>query len=330
MIRTRAFALAAAALLGGAGTASATTVNQTFCVGSTTKTLSGTSVSFWGYGSSCGMMGSSVSVPGPVIEIGEGDTLNLTLSMGMMTPGESAPYNGHTIHLHGLDVPQSEDGVPDTGASVNGDTYTLTAQPGWSGSYAYHCHVHTVKHLEMGLYGAIIVRPRGPTGAFLNQLTTDAATAYDVAQNLVLGTVDPRWHASTAVGDSTVFASYQPQYFLVQGKQGLSTSAPAVTIATSKGRRVALRLIGMHSVNARFTIKDAGGNLLPFTVYVRDGRALPTPRTVSWVDVSPGQRYDLVFVTPLSGSAAYPQVEYRSLAGSVPFSGGTVYSKITF
>jgi len=171
--------------------------------------------------------------PGPILEIGANDTLNLTLNVNMMTPQESFPYNGHTVHLHGADVQTSEDGVPETnGNTVTGDTYTWSPSVGHEGSYAYHCHVHTVKHLEMGMYSAVIVRPRDVSGNFLNRLNQDPATAYDYSQVYVLSTVDPAYHSAS--GDSTVFADYNPQYFLLGGKEGKTTSAPALTLAAAK------------------------------------------------------------------------------------------------
>jgi FtsP/CotA-like multicopper oxidase with cupredoxin domain len=297
------------------------------------KSLSGKSVNFWGYYEcgSGGMMGGggmgSATVPGPVIEIGAGDTLDLTLNVNMMTPMESSPYQGHTVHLHGADVQTSEDGVPETnGNTVMGDTYTWTPSAGHEGSYPYHCHVHTVKHLEMGMYSAIIVRPRDGSGNFMNRLNQDAATAYDYSQVYVLSTVDPAYHIAT--GDSTVFADYNPQYFLLSGKEGKTTGAPAMTLAAARNKKVALRLIGMHSTNSTFQIKDTSGNLKPFTVYIRDGRALPTPKTVTSLDLSPGQRADLTVMLPSTSSTWYPQVVYKTLRNSSPYA--TVYGKITF
>jgi FtsP/CotA-like multicopper oxidase with cupredoxin domain len=297
------------------------------------KSLSGKSVNFWGYYEcgSGGMMGGggmgSATVPGPVIEIGAGDTLDLTLNVNMMTPMESSPYQGHTVHLHGADVQTSEDGVPETnGNTVMGDTYTWTPSAGHEGSYPYHCHVHTVKHLEMGMYSAIIVRPRDGAGNFMNRLNQDAATAYDYSQVYVLSTVDPAYH--TATGDSAVFADYNPQYFLLSGKEGKTTGAPAMTLAAARNKKVALRLIGMHSTNSTFQIKDTSGNLKPFTVYIRDGRALPTPKTVTSLDLSPGQRADLTVMLPSTSSTWYPQVVYKTLRNSSPYA--TVYGKITF
>lgn len=316
----------------GAPCLQAAIINKTYCVSSLSKTLSGKSVTFWGYRDCSGGMGGGgmmggATTPGPILEIGTGDTLNLSLNVNMMTPQEAAPYNGHTIHLHGADVQTSEDGVPETNNNaVNGDTYTWSPLPGHEGSYPYHCHVHTVKHLEMGMYSAIIVRPRSPSGAFLNQLNQDFATAYDYSQVYVLSTVDPAYH--TASGDSTVFADYNPQYFLIGGREGKTASAPAMTLAAVKGKKAAFRLIGMHSVNSTFQIKDSAGNAKPFTVYIRDGRTLPVPKTLTSLDISPGQRADLIISLPTTTGTWYPQVTYKTLRNNSPYA--TVYGKVTF
>lgn len=314
--------------------ANAATINVTRCVATLNKTLSGQSVTFWVFGSG-GMMCGGGALPGAVVEVGVypagsgmTDTLNLTLSVGMMTPQEAAPYSGHTIHMHGADVPTSEDGVPETGAGVNGDTYTWTPTTEMAGSYAYHCHVHTVKHLEMGMVGALIARPRNTSGTWLNQLTHNTATAYNYVQNYVLGTVDPAYH--TATGDSIVFADYNPVYFLIAGNQGLTTSAPAITLAAAVNKKVALRLIGMHSVNGTFAVKDGSGNAKSFTVYTQDGRELSTPQTVTSLDVTPGQRFDIVFTTPSTAGTWYPQVTYKNLRNGTAYTNGTVYGRVTF
>jgi FtsP/CotA-like multicopper oxidase with cupredoxin domain len=314
--------------------AGAATLNQTVCVRNLDKAMSdGVTVRFWGFTSNCMGMGTG-QLPGPVIEVGVyppgsslTDTLNLTLNM-MMAPEEPAPYHGHTIHLHGADVPTAEDGVPETGAPVNGDTYTWTPRSDHAGSYMYHCHVHTVKHLEMGMYGALIARPRSTSGVWLNQLTHDAITGFDYVQNYVLSTVDPAYH--TAIGDSTVFADYNPRYFLITGNEGRAASAPAINLNAARNKKVALRLIGIHSVNATFRIADGAGNLKPFTVYTQDGRAWPTPVQMTTLDISPGQRYDILFTTPGTSGTWYPQVAYKGLRGGAVYPNGIVYGRVTF
>lgn len=310
-----------AALTGfAAGAAEAATINTTVCVRSLSKTMSdGASVTFWGFTTSCGGMGSG-QVPGPQVEVGVGDTLNLTLNM-MMAPQEPAPYNGHTVHMHGADVKTAEDGVPETGAAVTGDTYIFSPTSRFAGSLIYHCHVHTVKHLEMGMYGPLVVRPKDAAGNFLNQITASSASAYDYIQTYLFSSVDPAYH--TATGDSTVFADYNPKYFLIAGNEGKSTSAPAVTLAAAVSKKVALRLIGLHSVNATFSL---GGQ--SFTIYSRDGLPLATPQTATSLDLAPGQRADIVFTTPSTSGTLYPSITYKSLRTSSTLS--TAYGKVTF
>jgi FtsP/CotA-like multicopper oxidase with cupredoxin domain len=312
----------------------AATIDQTLCVRAIEKRMSdGQSVTFWGFTPTpngfCGM-GLTGQVPGPAVEIGIGDTLNLTLGM-MMAPTEPAtsPYQGHTIHLHGADVPTSEDGVPEAGASTNGDTYTWAPTRDMAGSYMYHCHVHTVKHLEMGMYGALTVRPKNAAGtAFLNQLTADAVTAYDQIQTYLFSSVDPRYHTAEAAGDSSIFADYDPKYFLINGNEGLSTSAPALSLTAAPNQKIALRLIGLHSVHGTFSIKDGAGNAEPFTIYVQDGRQYATPEAVTSVDIAPGQRFDVIVTTPATTGTWYPQFEYQRLRdrGAI----ATVYGRMNF
>ena len=292
-----------------------------------TKTLGGNDITFWVY---C-IMGSmdpggcmNPQLPGPLLELGVGDQASVTLMPGMMAT-EPAPYDGHTIHFHGLDVPQGEDGVPETGASVTGDTYTFSVDSRYVGSHKYHCHVHTVKHLEMGMYGAFIVRAVDAQGNFVNTINQDGP-AYDFEWNWVLSTVDPRYH--TAEGDDPVFATYEPQYFLVNGNEGTSRATPAETLSAAPGAAVVIRLMGLHSVNATFQILDDANNPQSFTLYNRDGFALNTPQEVTEIEISPGQTKDIMITLPNTGGTLYPEVTYRHLADDSPYS--TVFSTLTY
>ncbi len=308
--------------MGGGGGGDNTVVtgqsSYTVNVRNVDKTMSDSqTVRFWGFNS---------ELPAPTIIVGEGDTFDLGLNM-MMAPQESAPYNGHTIHLHGLDVPTAEDGVPETGAPVNGDTYTFTTGAGWAGTYAYHCHVHTVKHLEMGMYGMIVVKPVDAQGNTTNELYSGGPT-YDHELYWTLSTVDPDYH--TATGDSTVFADYNPQYFLVYGKEGLSRNAPANDLAANGGDNVVFRLSGMHSTNSTFSVLDGNNNPQQFTVYMQAGRTLQVPETVTSLDIAPGQTFDAMITLPSGSGALYPQVEYKTLRDNTPYTNGTVYNRITY
>lgn len=319
--------------LGATSPTRAAVIAKTLCVNNATLTLGGAPVPFWGFvDCSGGMMGGGMapgSVPGPEQDVSPGDTLSLTLNVMMMTPQENAPYNGHTIHMHGADLPSDQDGVPETSAAdTSTATYSWTPTPEMVGSYFYHCHVHTVKHLEMGMYGPLIVRPKDANGNMLNQITYDPATRYDYSQIYLFSSVDPAYHASTAIMDSPVFADYNPAYFLIDGLEGTSKAAPAVTLQAKLGAKVALRLLGVMSVNGSFQVTDASGKPQPFTVYVQDGRAWPTPETVTQLDITPAQRFDILLTLPSTSGAWYPQMTFKSLRDATPFA--TAYGKISF
>ena len=301
-----------------------------------TKTLGTESITFWVY---CVMGGTEPGsctdprLPGPLLELGVGatGTVNLTVPMmgggmgGGMMAVEGPPYSGHTIHFHGLDVEQSEDGVPETGALVTGDEYTFSVDSRYVGSHKYHCHVHTVKHLEMGMYGPFVVRAVDSSGAFVNTIN-EGGPSYDFEWNLLLSTVDPRYH--TATGDSPVFASYVPQYFLINGNEGLSADAPAETLTASVNAKLAIRLIGLQSINATFKILDATGNAQEFVLHNMDGFALHTPRTLTELSITPGQTRDIMITLPDTAGTFHPQVTYRSLHDDSPVA--TVFTALEF
>lgn len=293
------------------------------------KNFGGNNITFWVY---CqmgpGMMPGNCmdsSTWSPLLEIGVGQQANVTLMVPMMMANEPAPYDGHTIHFHGLDLPQGEDGVPETGASTNGDTYTFTMDARYIGSHKYHCHVHTVKHLEMGMYGGFIVRAVDEAGNFVNRIN-DGGPFYDFEWNWVLSTVDPRYH--TAIGDDPVFASYEPQYFLINGNTGLSRTTPAETLIANTGSTVAIRLMGLQSVNATFRILDLSNNPQTFQLHNMDGFKLNTPRNETEIEISPGQTRDIMITLPAAGGVFYPEITYRRLLDDSPYS--TVYSTLVF
>ena len=303
----------------------------TIQVQSLDKTMSdGQTVRFWVWcagGMGGGGMGGGGCYPsGPTLELGVGQQLNVSLNV-MMAPQENPPYNGHTIHWHGLDVNQSEDGVPETGASVLGDNYSFSVDSRYVGSHMYHCHVHTVKHLEMGMYAPLVVKAVDNAGNFTNVINS-GGPAYDYEWNLMYSSVDPAYHS--AVGDSTVFADYNPKYFLINGNEGRSKTAPAETVTAAPGKKVAIRLMGVQSVNTSFEIRDANGASQSFTVHNKDGYRLPSTQALSRLDLSPGQTADVMVTLPSSSGSWYPQVTFKNLRNGAIYANGTTYTRLNF
>jgi FtsP/CotA-like multicopper oxidase with cupredoxin domain len=92
--------------------------------------------------------------PGPTIRATQGDLLQVTLV------NESVP-DGVTLHWHGIDVPNAEDGV----AGVTQDAVPVGGQFVYrfrlddAGTYWYHSHQDSSAQIPGGLYGALIVEP---------------------------------------------------------------------------------------------------------------------------------------------------------------------------
>ena len=103
------------------------------------------------------------TVPGPTIEVREGDSVIIHFRNNLREPS--------TIHWHGLRLPFTADGSPFHPVPPGGTyDYVYTPRPGSAGTYWYHPHPHhlTGHQVGKGLYGAMIVRaPNDPLPASL-------------------------------------------------------------------------------------------------------------------------------------------------------------------
>jgi FtsP/CotA-like multicopper oxidase with cupredoxin domain len=94
-------------------------------------------------------------VPGPELRVHEGDLVEVTLLNRDVREGVS-------IHWHGVDLPNAEDGV--SGVTQDrvrpGGSYVYRFRAPYAGTYWYHSHQHSADQVERGLYGALVVLPR--------------------------------------------------------------------------------------------------------------------------------------------------------------------------
>lgn len=236
---------------------------------------------------------------GPIIEATEGDTVEITLSSGMP----------HTIHLHGLDVDQANDGVPATSGYIArgggggnfgrvdgytnlGGSYTYTFVAPHAGTYQYHCHVDTVLHYDMGMHGTIIIRPKSGniTEAW------DGGPTFSKEYVWQMGTFDTTWRSTNVSGPATV--RYRPDCFMINGVNGVDAqNDTTVAITANAGEKVLIRTNQTSYQGARI---EFGG--LPFEVIAADGRPAANAQTVTSIYMAPGQRYDLLLTMPSAGS----------------------------
>ncbi|RJP18545.1 MAG: hypothetical protein C4529_12525 [Deltaproteobacteria bacterium] len=184
--------------------------------------------------------------PGPTLVGTVGDNLVITLVNGL--PADNTPIgtgNGISLVIPGLALPVVEnpagsplpgqgpvfftplvDNVPVTPRVLSftqmtpGDNGTRTYRFSLSkpGTFLYQSGADPSVQVQMGIYGALIVRPANPAQAYDN-----ASTAFDNEAVLLYSAIDPFLHH--AVADNTygteAFPStieYEPKYFLINGK----------------------------------------------------------------------------------------------------------------
>ena len=114
-------------------------------------TIGETPVNFTGRASAATAVNGSV--PAPVLHWREGDTVTCASPTGCAMTS--------SIHWHGILLPAGMDGVP--GLSFDGiapgETFTYRFEVKQSGTYWYHSHSRFQE--QTGLYGPIVIEPRG-------------------------------------------------------------------------------------------------------------------------------------------------------------------------
>ncbi|WP_305047059.1 multicopper oxidase domain-containing protein [Geoalkalibacter sp.] len=114
----------------------------------------------------------------------------------------------HTIHHHGIEPTAANDGVGHLTFDVGGGVlYNYQWKAKEAGTYFYHCHVNTVLHFEMGMYGLLIIDPDVDGAPFTSGgpgMTYQGNTLVDYHKEAfwVVDDIDRRWHANAVHGHS--------------------------------------------------------------------------------------------------------------------------------
>ncbi|XOV65830.1 MAG: multicopper oxidase domain-containing protein [Fluviicola sp.] len=230
------------------------------------------------------LISAPLNIPAPTLVFEEGDSVNLSL----WNLSQGAP---HTIHLHGLDVNQENDGVPSLSFEIPHDStanyYFKAPHPG---TYIYHCHVTSVIHVQGGMYGLLIVKPKSNPN-----LTWENGYEFDSEHAWMMSEVDTIWHHDSIVNHPYdpnnmlhTVPDYFPQHYLINGKS--ETQLDATPITASVGEKVYFRLanIGYY---ANEVIFPSGMNA---QIIASDGRPLPSPFNSDTIDVYPGERFGVM------------------------------------
>lgn len=101
--------------------------------------------------------------PGPELRVRHGDDVEVALE-------NEDVEDGVTIHWHGVDVPNAEDGVAGVtqNAVLPGERYTYRFRAEQVGTFWYHTHQVSSKEVRRGLFGVLVIEPRTtPSGVDL-------------------------------------------------------------------------------------------------------------------------------------------------------------------
>jgi FtsP/CotA-like multicopper oxidase with cupredoxin domain len=216
----------------------------------------------------------SVRIPGPVLELKRGEPVRILVKNNL------DEQSG--VHWHGLEIESFPDGVP--GFSGIGDkimppipagqTFAAEFTPPRSGTFPYHSHLHEMRQIGSGMYGAIIVSdaPRDTT----------------------------RDHLIVAGGGGLpVFYKQAPNFLLVNG----SVTPRPLRMTVGDTNRV--RIVSIHAdeiLHFRLGTELEAARWRPLA---RDGADLPlalrasTPAVLS---MGPGETADFTFVPTRPGN----------------------------
>jgi len=266
--------MAAAAIEGIPGTNFVLTARE-----GTIASAPGESVYMWGYANGTGTM----QLPGPTLIVNEGDDISVTLhnSLPVAAGNVSIVFPGQVVSTSG-GVPGALTREAPNGGSV---TYTFTATR--PGTFQYHSGSQPDLQVEMGLYGALIVRPSMVSPAGCTAVAYDhAETCYDREYLFLLSEIDLDIHQAAqlqAGGAGPIelpVGAYFSEFWLMNGRTGpdtmASSSMPGSGILPTQpygslvhmhpGEKVLIRLVGAgreshpfhhHGNHARVLANDA-------------------------------------------------------------------------
>lgn len=195
--------------------------------------------------------------PGPEIRAAAGQLVEVRLV-------NESVEDGITLHWHGVDIPNAEDGVAGvTQDAVGvGDDYVYRFRVDEPGSYWYHSHQVSHEQVKDGLYGALVIEPAGGVPEATD--VTAAVHTYD-------------------------------------GRRTISGHTGVQRVEAPAGEPVRVRVVNTDSATVRISVTGAPYQVAALDARDLTG---PTDITDAAVQLAAGGRVDLTLVAPAGGTAA--------------------------
>ena len=237
-------------------------------------------------------------IPGPRIRVTEGDRVRIKVTNHLPEPT--------TVHWHGLIVPNAMDGPSEITQRpiAPGDSFTYEFTTEQAGTFFYHTHAHVDRQQALGLYGALIIDPKGPP----KEPTADKEYVIQLQEWL---------EREGRTFPAMLMEGGFPNYFTINGKAYPETD----TVKMKVGETIKLRFIGTNN-NFIHPMHVHGG---PFTVVARDGYTLPEAARfqADTVNIGPGQRYDVIWTARKPGKwLVHCHIPHHTTNNNVEHKGG--------
>ena len=244
----------------------------------TIHTPDGNTVFMWSYADSSGQF----QYPGPVLCVNQGDTVtvnltnNLPEASSIMFPGQDSAVTT----IGGVA------GLLTREAAGSGGTVSYSFTASQPGTYLYQSGSKIEKQVEMGLYGALIVR-----SSLGSNYAYDASTQFDPTREymLLLAEIDPDLHHAVETGGVYDATKLHNHYFTINGRSFPDTildNGSALLPTQPYGALVRIRPTNGSLQPALIRMLNAGADNHPFHPHgnhtreiAQDGRPIKTGTT---------------------------------------------------
>jgi FtsP/CotA-like multicopper oxidase with cupredoxin domain len=183
------------------------------------NTPDGNSLFMWSYANHDAPDNDHFQTPGPVLCATQGETVVVNLTNTLPEP-TSIVFPGQDAQVTATG---GAAGPITTEAGASGGTVSYSFTAGSPGTYLYESGSDQAKQVEMGLYGALVVRPNATTCPVVagTDCAYGPATRFDPTREylLVLHELDPDLHHAVETSGTYDANALRNRYFTINGRE---------------------------------------------------------------------------------------------------------------
>ena len=287
----------------------------------------GNTMFMWGYSEG----GKPFQHPGPALCVSQGDTVTVILQ-NTLSENVSIIFPGQTdVLANGAPAQPQFDGLGTltslTNMAAPGGSVTYRFVASEPGTFIYESGTESVKQVNMGLFGVLIVRPStvpaggaDPVAAHYMYNRADSVFTPEEEFLVLLSEIDPYLHQAVENGLPFNMNDYYPRYWLINGRgypDSMLDNFSAVVPSQPYGALARIHAFNdavaptdpnYHPYPGAIRYVNVATQVFPFhphgnngVVIGRDGRPLegPTGQDLSFekftINIGPGQTWDVVF-----------------------------------